>query len=310
MRTNILHAATYSLALLAATTSWANNVVDKQFAVQPGELLVIDTDAGSIDIVGSDDAQVSMHAAIDGSREAIEGFTINATHEDGVVKISGRRSIASRLDLSQWFGGLKVKYSIGVPRSFKLQIKTSGGNLDFRKIQGSVKANTSGGNVRLEDIDGDIDIHTSGGGMQSERTQGQLRLRTSGGPIAVRNAHGNSDLGTSGGNINLTDIEGNLRAHTSGGNIDVSLRGEQSNTELRTSGGNITISMPSTFAINIDAHTSGGRIRSDIPVTTSGDLNQSSLSGSVNGGGPNTLMASTSGGNISIKSSQNTEKAP
>jgi DUF4097 and DUF4098 domain-containing protein YvlB len=306
MQSKLIHAATYSLALLAASASWAADVFDKQFAVQANETLVVDTDAGSVEVVGSEDAMVKIHAEMEGNRDVNKSFKIDATHENGAVRVTGRRDADWMLDLSQWFGSLKVKYVISVPQQFKLDIKTSGGNLNFRKLQGQLNARTSGGNVRVDDVQGDIDIHTSGGGMQTENTKGELKLRSSGGSITVRNAVGRTEVRTSGGNLRFTDIEGNLGGHTSGGNIEVAMVGKQSNIDIHTSGGNISVAVPRNWPMSIDAATSGGRIYSDLPVTSTGEWSHRRMLGTINGGGQGTsysrLFSRTSGGNISIRS--------
>ena len=57
--------------------------------------------------------------------------------------------------------------------------------------------------------------------------------------------------------------------------------------------------LPAIAAVNVDASTSGGSVRSDFSVQVDGQIEDGTLKGPINGGGPR-LRLSTSGGNIEI----------
>jgi len=80
----------------------------------------------------------------------------------------------------------------------------------------------------------------------------------------------------------------------------VVVRGGNKGVHAETSGGNVEIAVASNVSANIDAATSGGSVECDLPVTVQGKIHESSIKGTVNGGGP-LIYAHTSGGDVRIK---------
>ena len=160
-------------------------------------------------------------------------------------------------------GSVKVAELIG-----KVQASSSGGGLNFAKIEGSLSGHTSGGSITVAGCKGNVDLRTSGGGLQLGEIEGDVDARTSGGSIHADKLTGKSVLQSSGGGIQVSAIKGQVEAGTSGGSITVAL-GEKLN-------------------VDVDARTSGGRVASDLPVTTvtHGGLKKNELRGKINGGGP------------------------
>jgi len=144
------------------------------------------------------------------------------------------------------------------------------------------------------------------------------KIECSNGDITLVNVGGNPVLNTSNGTINATDINGIVSARSSNGDITVS--GVRSLAGLNTSNGSITADLP-TLHDNIDILTSNGSItlflspalEVDIQASTSnGALNfnglniettsmdQTSLTGTMNGGGF-ALSIATSNGSIRLE---------
>jgi DUF4097 and DUF4098 domain-containing protein YvlB len=136
--------------------------------------------------------------------------------------------------------------------------------------------------------------------MHAEKVTGNVKMETSGGDVIVSNASGSVSAETSGGNIRLSDISGNVHAETSGGNVSIKVRGPNQGIHAETSGGNIEIMIAKNAGAALDAGTSGGEVICDLPVTVSGRMRDSSIKGTVNGGG-SLIYAHTSGGNVRIR---------
>jgi lia operon protein LiaG len=98
----------------------------------------------------------------------------------------------------------------------------------------------------------------------------------------------------------IADVEGRVRAETSGGNVAVKVRGGNKGVHAETSGGNVEVFVAKDCAANLDASTSGGNVECDLPVTVVGKIKESSIKGTINGGGP-LIYAHTSGGNVRIR---------
>jgi DUF4097 and DUF4098 domain-containing protein YvlB len=80
----------------------------------------------------------------------------------------------------------------------------------------------------------------------------------------------------------------------------VKVKGPNKGVYAETSGGDIEIVVSKSVAATIDAATSGGSVHFDFPVTLSGQIDESRVRGTLNGGG-NTIHAHTSGGDVRFR---------
>lgn len=285
------------LVLLSSLSFGANRRFEKSFSVTPGGKLTVTTDVGSIRVTGGSGNQVTILAELEGSKRDVEDFDITATEVGGGVEVRGKNSHG--WSFFRW-NSLDVRYTITVPHEYNLMIKTSGGDIVVGSIHGIVEGKTSGGEFDVSDVDGNITLTTSGGGITVTKVSGTVKTKTSGGSIAVSDLKGDLDAGTSGGGIRVSEVEGAVRARTSGGSIKIGIVGANKGISAQTSGGSIEIEVPRDIAADIDASTSGGDVTSDLPVTVLGKMRESSMRGTVNGGG-NPIKVSTSGGSIRIR---------
>jgi len=283
-------------------------LVEKNFTVQSGGTLKIQTSGGDINIVTGtgDEVRVVAKQTIKADSEA---------HADEVLKDlaltieqQGRNvTAAAKYSKSgSWNWGstpVTVSFSVIVPSNYSVDLSTSGGDIDVASINGQAKLRTSGGNIKLQKIDGEVDGGTSGGDIALLEGTARVKLTTSGGNIHVDRAGGEADLSTSGGDIEINSVRSRLNASTSGGDIKANIEGVlKGDCSLSTSGGDVTVSVAKSAAFDLKSHTSGGDVRVDgITITIEkGAIGKSSLSGKVNGGGP-VLSLGSSGGDIRIR---------
>jgi Putative adhesin len=64
---------------------------------------------------------------------------------------------------------------------------------------------------------------------------------------------------------------------------------------IRTIDGSVDVLLPRDFRANINASTRDGHIKLALPVTVQGEISQSKVEGTLNGGGPELLLKSTDG---------------
>ena len=296
-------------------------VVEKNFSVKNGQVLIIDTDRGSVQIVGGSGNEVTVkvikganRVSKDRAEEMFDRFRLDFNQTRDGVEIYGEYSKPGFWRSSFW-NRLKVIYEIEVPSTFDLDIVTSGGSVEVENVNGEIRLKTSGGSLRLDELTGDIQARTSGGSVTAKNITGDAYLKTSGGSIKVMDCvgsiqcktsggsitaegmSGDLEAHTSGGGIRLIDISGQVNASTSGGSIKAELVGQPSGpVYLKTSGGSVTLYMDEDVKVDIDARTSGGRGRVDFPVKVRGKISRSRLRGELNGGGPLLTLRSSGGG--------------
>ncbi len=296
-----------SPAVLEAKIS---RTVEKSFAVQPGGKLKASTQGGDIVIHTADinEVRIRVRQTIRASSEeeadqVLADLTLTLEQRGNEVNAEAKYEKRS---VKSWFGvrrPVTVSFTITVPQSFNLDLRTSGGDISAESLRGNVKAHTSGGDMRLQRIDGEVDGSTSGGDIFLLEGTARAKLHTSGGDVVVERAGGPIDVSTSGGDITLNSVEELIRAHTSGGDVNAVLTGTLSkDAVLSTSGGDVRVRVPKSAAFNLDASTSGGDVDAKgLTITIDGGgIGKRSLVGSVNGGGSR-LKLRTSGGDIRIR---------
>jgi DUF4097 and DUF4098 domain-containing protein YvlB len=303
-----------STALIAAFTATASakieRVVEKTFQVQPGVHIKVVTSGGDIHVTSNSGTEVKIvakeHIRASSDAEADEILT----KLDLSLSQSGNQVVATAAfdkGVGFHFGNwppVQVEFYVTVPSSASAELKTSGGDVAIGDLDGDVRVRTSGGNIRIGKIGGEIDAQTSGGNVNLGEGHGSTKLSTSGGNIEADLIVGPAELETSGGDIKVDSVKNTLSAHTSGGDVkagfDNPLKGD---CTLSTSGGEVRAVIGKNVGFHIDASTSGGEVdASGITITLEhGRIGRSSLTGSINGGGPE-LKLRSSGGDIKVSS--------
>jgi hypothetical protein len=285
--------------LLATGAAAGSKKFQQSFSVSPGGKLTLETDCGSLHIVGTSNNQVSVTADISGREKDVAQFEVTAVQQGNDVSVKGKQGKSGSW-FWNWSNDLQVEFTIEVPQRYNLHLNTSGGNVSVSAVEGTVEGETSGGNVDMSGVTGEVEFSTSGGNISAQDCTGKVHMETSGGNIGVNGVSGDVDVSTSGGNVKVGGVKGKVHAETSGGDVVVSVKGENKGVFAETSGGSIRIEVPKSLAANIDAETSGGDVVCDLPVTMSGRIGDGRIKGTVNGGGA-TIHAHTSGGDVRIR---------
>jgi hypothetical protein len=140
-----------------------------------------------------------------------------------------------------------------------------------------------------------------------------LNLKAHNGGIAISSVEGRIEFETMNGGVSLMDVAGDVTGRTTNGGVNVTLAGNSwkgSGLDVITTNGGVHLSMPETYAANIETGTTNGGFRSNIPalnVTTENlkgpDRHQRAtrLNTALNGGGAPIRVITTNGG-VSISS--------
>ena len=310
----VLWVVTLALLSVAALPARAGYRVEKNLKLAPGGQFVLDSDVGSVSVVGSSEQGTKI--VITADRDDVDEL-INFDFE---ATASGVRVTARKKDRFQRLRNLNLHYEVRVPTQTRLDVhtggggieasstkgdatlRTSGGPIEASQIAGDVDTDTSGGGVRLREITGNARVRTSGGGIQAEYLTGTLDARTSGGPIRLDRVDSDVRVETSGGPIQISGAGGRVVAKTSGGGVSVVFtRGNAKGGEVESSGGPIRVQLDPSVNLNLDASSSGGGVTASLPITVVGHVSGSHLQGTLGKGGA-TLSLHTSGGGIRIES--------
>jgi hypothetical protein len=287
-----------SIPLLAHA---ADKKFEKSFDVAPDGMLLVRADFGDITVKGTSSDKVNVLVNMRGSKDDLEDYEITATQNGNTIEVRGDTKNEGWWNFN--FDDLEVRYVLEVPEKFNLDVSTSGGDVGVNQVSGKIQAETSGGDVVLQRLSGDMLVETSGGDIHATDMEGNFKGTTSGGDIVVNKVSGNIGVETSGGDIRISGVGGMVHAETSGGDIHIALAGDNKGVVAETSGGDIDVMTASTIQANLDASTSGGSVVCSLPITLAGEIDESHVKGTLNGGGE-LIRVRTSGGDIRIAAAQ------
>ncbi|MFZ1292240.1 MAG: DUF4097 family beta strand repeat-containing protein [Melioribacteraceae bacterium] len=266
----------------------------KNFKVSLGENLIVKTDIG--DVVVKSWYKNEVDIKIFGNKNAESKMEFSFNQDENSIEVIGEREGGK---IFGWLNKIDLKYEIMVPNKFNLNLKTSGGDLVSKIIEGNLDLKTSGGDIFIEDSKGKLNASTSGGDIVLEKFNGNSDVATSGGDIQINDARGLVNAATSGGDIVIKSSEGEVNAETSGGDIFLDYSGKDQNINLRTSGGDIDINVPNSINADADISTSGGSVYSNFSKSNNVKITKTKIVGKFNNGGKK-LVCKTSGGDIKL----------
>ncbi len=261
---------------------------------------------------------------------------------DLVIETSANkiRAIAkTKKGYNDWKNSLSISFKIYVPEKVDSDLKTSGGSITIKGMNGDHDFATSGGSLNISGMKGTLDGKTSGGSINVKGSEGEMELATSGGSITAEGCKGNIELATSGGSLKLNNLNGNIEANTSGGSIsggdvkgqlitstsggsvkisqmrgsleastsggsmDIGIVEFGSYVKLRNSGGSISLRIPAGKGANLDLQ--GNKVSVPNLTNFSGNASDDEIKGKINGGGvPVTVKASSGKINVSFSDVQ------
>jgi len=301
MKQQVLLAVALFAAASAAVAEEKN--LTRMFTVTAGGVLTVDADGADISVSGSDATTVVVRIEARGSQQELDELNLSAEPSSDGIRVEALRTKDRDRSGFRWGSSHpETHINVTVPRSYRVEARTSGGDMKLEDVAGPSRLSTSGGNLQVRRLKGDFDGRTSGGEVRIESMDGSLRAHTSGGNVLVSDIRGDVDAGTSGGDVRVARVDGRIEARTSGGNVRCELKGPNRGIKATTSGGDVWLSLPKDITGTLDAQSNGGRIDSDFPVSTT-RRSEHRLNGQINGGGEE-IFVRTSGGTITLNTAR------
>ena len=158
-------------------------------------------------------------------------------------------------------------------------------NLEIRMPrEGRVNLHTADGSIALSNFKGDMELDSGDGGLEINSVDGSLRSHTGDGRIHARGRFDSLQLSSGDGRVETEVLPGSA-VHSA--------------WDVHTGDGSISLTLPDSFAADIELRTGDGHITLDMPVTVEGRLSRSDIRGKLNGGG-NLLSIHTGDGSIHL----------
>jgi len=283
------------LLLLAGgfATAQAQDVIKESFNVDQGGTLYLDIDYGSVEIRthSSSVVEFTLERDVEGvsSTEMKEilarhDFRFNQDGDDVIIELDSEMDGDDRA-WRRWKNdhNLDIDLVVTVPNEYNVDFRTGAGNVDIADLEGWIDGRTGAGNVEIGRIYGSVDVSSGAGNVR------------------IRGAQGEVDVQSGAGDIILEDVEGTITVRTGAGNVEAyitqELRGDSS---FNTGAGNVTVYLSGDIGADVEARASLGNARSDYDLREKGKWMSKTLTGQVNGGGPEITM-SAGVGNVSLR---------
>jgi hypothetical protein len=171
-------------------------LVEEIVDASPGGRLLLElATGGSVRVTGHADTDRRVHVRA----RLVDGDT-SVTRLD-IARVHAGVRVRAR-PASRRFGGSSSSahhFEISVPRQYSVTLRSAGGH------------------VHLRDLDGRFRGRTGGGCLTIERASGRARLTTGGGSIHVADADLSGSVTTGAGHIVLARVRGGLRASSAWG---------------------------------------------------------------------------------------------
>lgn len=133
--------------------------VDMLFDVRPGGVLSLGTSQGSVNVETWSRDQIRLVVTkrvqasdTDTARRILDQFRVRALHGGKNLKL---KALAKTPECASSVG---VEFSIWVPKSYNLDIKTSSGSISLPDVDGTFSAHTGDGRISVDCSTDDLDV--------------------------------------------------------------------------------------------------------------------------------------------------------
>lgn len=242
---------------LATSTrvSALDSIFQRSAPARDGGTLTLDLlTGGQVNITGWDKQQVHVQASLAG--RDWRNTEVTFTPVEGGARLATEYTGRSNSQSSSH------NFDIHVPRSFNVQIKSSGGGVTINGVDGYFTGRTGGGEIEIRNANGKAEIRTGGGDVRVSDSRLTGSITTGGGQVIIQRVAGNF-VGYSGsGPVTYINSDGAIKAKNgairmSSNGGDISLPEAPDGARVTTGGGAVRIG-PS--AGEVYASTGGGKI--------------------------------------------------
>lgn len=148
--------------------------IDMLFDVRSGGSLSLGTSIGSVVVETWPREQVRLvvtkrtHAdGMDAARKILESFNVRARHGGRDLELEGRSSTPD--------DAVDVEFTLWVPKSYNLDIRTRRGTITLPEVDGTFSARTDKGRIVLDCSTDDLDIEVEDRSGESASAAGEPR---------------------------------------------------------------------------------------------------------------------------------------
>ena len=273
--------------------------------------------AGDVQIVGSAEGKVHVHAEV---RASGFGFGSPQKRIDQIVANPPVEQRGTTIRIGKDWSGMRnvsIWYQIEVPHNTEISSNLVSGSQSVRQVQGPIKTTAVSGALRADHIDREVrlrsvsgsvdafdvgdDVHASSvsGSVDVRNSKGDVHANATSGAIRVTGPGARVDADTASGSVEISGANNDVKAHAVSGRVSVNGNpGANSYWELKTISGSVELGVPLNANFQLTAENTSGQIRTNIPIVIEEQSKHSLRARAGNGG--NRVEIHTVSGQIEV----------
>jgi len=305
-RLSLLLVLVTAVVVLAACSTGpsVNGSFARSFSVTGPVRLELSNAAGEVEITGSKDHTVSVHADV---RASGFGFDSPQKRLDETVSNPPIEQRGDTIRIGKEMSRMRnitIAYTIQVPLDTEVDVTVASGAQTIRGVRGPVKVQAASGAIRVEKIERDAQLSTASGSVSAadigsevhvssasgsvtvSNTRGDVRVNALSGVIRVSNPGGRIEADTASGEVEIHGAASDVKAHAASGRVSVQGNPSAgSYWELKTVSGGVQLVVPASANLHLSAEAVSGEIRSDVPIVVEEQSKHSLRAHMGSGGG-------------------------
>lgn len=197
--------------------------------------------SGTISIPGVDAQAVVISGT--SSDIKIDDINTNTTRTNAII------------DIATTSGDMEFKKLNG-----KVSITTTSGYVTAETITGDAKFASISGDIKVGHIDGNVDATSTSGFVRISEGSGARKVSTTSGDITLEGMNGDFDISTASGEISVTDDKGAGSIETISGDVRLELAELAGNLDINTTSGYVDMKLSKMDSFAFEVNTTSGEI--------------------------------------------------
>lgn len=286
-----------------------SNIIGDPFTFEESQSIVVNESITSL-YAETRNGKIQVKPVLEDNITVIATYRIAALDEDQAKQIKEKYKLATKVTNGQYrvvvehpmrnWTNVGVDFTIFVPRSIAIDVKTSNGSIDIEGIDEIIMARTSNGPIIVRDSKGKQTIlDTSNGRVEVHQFIGNMEIDTSNARVEVRSFTGDLDIDTSNGGVEIDRFSGGLHVDTNNAKIVVTNGTPTGDWVLDTSNGAIEVLLTETGSYKYSFSTTNGKVNAANPPFVNENNSKNRVKGMINGGNIE-LDFSTTNSNITV----------
>ena len=258
---------------------------DRNYNVTGPVRLELTNASGDVDITGSADGKVHIHADV---RASGFGFDNPRKRLDDTIADPPVEQKGSTIRIGKEFSNLRnisISYNIQVPHDTEISANVASGAQVIRNVTGPVTVRAASGSIRLEKVERDVQITTASGTISASDVGSELHASTASGDVSASGVKGDViahavsgviriakpgarvEATNTSGEVEIQGASNDVKAHAISGLVSVQGNpGGDSFWDLKSISGGVQLRVPAAANLHFSAEATSGEIRADIPI--------------------------------------------